>query len=238
MTLLCHALLGFLWLCAQAPAPDSKPTYTQTYRIFIKGQPAGKETVTERIDKGGNLVVSSEHDILVTDGLETKRMAFATTTWLAKGTLAPLRYLYQYTSGPTGDSLEVTFRDGQATRVLNRGVRNSVVPTPFQSGSVLLDFNVYHHYDLLSRKYDFRKGGRQTFSHYIPVIGNDITMALTRLEDSNLEYPGGSMPVWNFRIEMVGISSGVFSTDRGGRLLWLLIPVQDLEVIREELLPK
>ena len=52
---------------------------------------------------------------------------------------------------------------------------------------VILDFNVYHQYDYLIRKYDMKKRGRQVFANFIPVIGNDIPLAITFLDNEKLK---------------------------------------------------
>jgi hypothetical protein len=234
----------FLWLLLLAgvsstPAvSDATPAYSQTYAIFLKGSPAGTEKITETTQKDGSLLAVSEHEILISDGLETKRMAFTTTMHLAKGNLAPLHYSYKYTSGDSRDAYEINVKDGQITRILNRGGHISEVSAPLQPGVVILDFSVYHQYDYLSRKYDLKKRGRQSFHNFIPLIGSEIPLALTYLGDSKLEYPGGVMAVRNFKIEFVGIWTGIFSTDSNGRLVRLLSPGQDLEVVRKDLLPK
>ncbi len=41
----------------------------------------------------------------------------------------------------------------------------------------------------------------------------------------------------NYKIEFVGISGGSLSVDKNGRLVRLVIPNQDLEVLRKDLLP-
>lgn len=124
----------FLWLLFLAgtsgppSVSDATPAYSQTYVIFLKGSAAGSETITETTQKDGSLLAVSEHEILISDGLETKRMAFTTTMHLAKGNLAPLHYSYKYTSGASRDAYEVTVKDGQITRILNRGDTSARFP--------------------------------------------------------------------------------------------------------------
>jgi len=218
-------------------AREASSTYSESYAIIIKGAVAGSETVTEKTETGGDLVATSQHDMLVTDGLETKRMKFSTRMTLSKKTGMPISYSCWYTSGNTGDSYEVTIKDGQITRILNRGGHAGEITVPLEPDMVFLDFNVYHQYDYLIRRYDFKKKGRQTFADFIPVIGNDIPIALTHIGDSSLDLKTGPMPVRNLRIDFVGIWSGTVSVDKEGRLVRLIIPSQDLEVVRRDLMP-
>ena len=216
-------------------ARDDAPGYSQTYSILIKGAVAGTETVTEKTGDAGNTISTSEHEILLTDGLETKRMAFSTKMVLSKATKAPISYTYRYTAG-NSDSYDVVIQNAQITRTLNRGGSTSQVTVPFEPNMVILDFNVYHQYDYLIRKYDVKKGGRQIFADFVPVIGTDIPVALTFLGNENLEPKKGTLPVRNFGVEFVGIWSGLLSVDKDGRLVRLSIPAQDLQVVRADLL--
>ncbi len=231
--------LGFgLLICANlANAGETQAVYTQSYTILLKGTVAGSETVTEKPGDAGDLVSTSDHEIFVTDGLQTKRMAFSTKMVLSKGTLAPVTYAYQYTAGNTGDSYDVVIKDAQIFRTLNRGGRSSEAAIPLQPNTIILDVNVYHQYDYLIRKYDSKKGGRQLFSDFVPVVGNDIPLALTFVGNENLAVKDGSIPVKNYKVEFVGIFTGTASMDKDGRLVRLLIPAQDLEVVRKDLLP-
>ncbi len=227
-----------LWfgLLVFANFANAGEAYTQSYAILLKGALAGSETVTEKSGDAGDLVSTSDHEIFVTDGLQTKRMAFSTKMVLSKGTLTPVSYTYRYTTGNAGDSYDVVIKDAQIFRTLNRGGRTSEVTVPFQPNTVILDINVYHQYDYLIRKYDIKRGGRQLFANFVPVVGNDIPLALTFVGNESLAVKNGSIPVRNFKVEFVGIFTGTASMDKDGRLVHLLIPAQDLEVVRKDLL--
>jgi hypothetical protein len=232
------------WLCLSvlpdqaAPAASPAPSYSTSYTIFIRGARMGTESVSEGLDASGNRVAKSQHDMLVSDGLETKRMVFETTMVFAGQTTVPLSYSYRYTSGLTKDFCEVTVKGGKINRVLSRAGNISEASAALQPATVIIDFNVFHLYDVLPRMYDFKKGGRQLFSNFLPVIGNELPLAVTWLEDSRLEYANGSIPVRNYKVEFVGVRAGVFSTDMSGRLVRLVMREQDLEVVRTDLVPE
>jgi hypothetical protein len=236
LLLFCFGLI--LSLTAVANQAAAASNYSESYVILIKGNMAGNEIVSEKTDSNGDLVSSSDHEMLVAVGLETKQMKFSTRMVLAKNTGIPVTYSYWYTSGNTGDSYDVTIKNGQITRVLNRGGRTNEVTVPLEPGMVFVDFNVYHQYDYLVRRYDFKKGGRQTFADFIPVIGNDIPVALTYLGEERLDLKPNPLQIRNFRIEFVGIWGGTLSVNKEGRLVRLVIPTQDLEVLRRDLLPQ
>ena len=230
--------LGTLLFCSlPSGAGDKAPAYAQSYGILIKGELAGAENVAETANEAGDVLSSSEHEIYVSDGLGTKRMTFTTKMHLAKNAYAPVSYSYKYTSGDAGDSYEVVVNGTVIRRTLTRSGRTSEATARMQPNTVILDFNVYHHYDYLVRRYDAVKGGRQIFSDFVPLIGNDIQLALTFVGDTELKYEKGSVAVSSYRVEFVGIAGGTLSMDKNNRLVRLVIPAQDLEVVRKDLLP-
>jgi hypothetical protein len=207
------------------------------YAILIRGTVAGQESVTETRDKEGNSVSVSEHEIFLNEGTETQRMAFTAQMVLAKGGNSLISYSVRYTSGERRDSYEVTASKGAIRRVLTRGGRTSDISVPAGPEILLFDFTVYHHYDNLARKYDFRKNGRQTFSTFAPVLGSLMPITLSHLSDTNLDYGKGTIPVRNFKVEFMSTWTGTLSVDKSNHLVRLLVPAQDLQILRRDLLP-
>jgi hypothetical protein len=211
--------------------------YSQSYTIQIKGTVAGHEKVAEKLNDAGQMVSTSEHEIIVSDGLVAKSMAFSTKMVFSKDGRDPVSYTYAYV-GATGDSYDVTIKEGRINRILRRGGRTSEITIPFQPGMVILDFNVYHQYDYFIRKYDSKKGGKQSFANFIPLIGSDIPISLTFLGNSTFDGEKETLPVKNFRIEFADLWIGRLSVDKDGRLVQLQIPIQELEVLRDDLIRK
>lgn len=230
------AVLSAFWMALLLQAGQegaAAPSYTQAYEVMLRGQPAGTEVVSERTDKKGNLVSSSEHEILVNDGLEVKRASFSTELVLAKGTGTPVRYELRYTSGESHDSCVVEVAGNQLVRTLVRGSRKSETATPLQPGMVILESNVYHLYEQIVRKYDAKKGGRQVFQAYLPPVGSDIPAALTLLGEEDIATPAGVIRTRKFNFEFVGLTNAILSVDKSGRLVRFLNPQQDLAVLRK-----
>jgi hypothetical protein len=132
----------------------------------------------------------------------------------------------------------VTVKGGKIVRVLSRAGNISETSAVMQPGTVIMDVNVFHPYDVVARLYDFKKRGRQIFSNFIPIIGSDVPLAVTWLEDSKLDYGKGTIPVRNFRVESAGMRVGNFSTDMNGRLVRVIMREQGLEVVRKDLVPE
>lgn len=208
--------------------------YTQSYVLLIKGTPAGSETVVETIRADGDIVSTSEHEIFLTDGIETNMTAFSTKMVFRNAEQFPISYSYKQ---KTGDFYEVAVEGKQITRTLNRGGNISVATAQVTPDLVLLDFNVYHQYDYLVKRYDIKKGGRQIFADFIPLIANDIPIALTYLGSSDMKFKKFNLKARNFQVEFLDIWTGTLSVDENNRLVRLNMPAQDLEVIRKDLVP-
>jgi hypothetical protein len=225
------------WLVGVPSQAPEGNAYSQSYSVFVRGELAGSEQVTETVDDDGNLVSKSHHELLVSDGNQTFKTAFDTVMTFKKDSLAPLAYQLRY-SGGSGDHCEVTCRDGQIHRVLSRGGQVSEVEHPLGPDTVVFDFNVYHLYDYVIRRYDFKRKGRQVFQDFVPIVGGEIPLALTWVDDGELDYGRGKLPVRNFRIELVGVMMGNVSMDPHDRLVRVVIRDKDLEVLRADLVPE
>ncbi|MDR1727390.1 MAG: hypothetical protein LBT74_05610 [Acidobacteriota bacterium] len=234
--LLVSACLLWLGAAAHAVAKDDYP-YQQSYAILINNEDAGTETVVEKKDGEGRVVSTSEHVILVTDGMALNRLQFSTRTVFPKGALIPETYSNQYTGGAAGDSYDVLISKGQITRTLTRNGQTVVAKATLTPNMVLVDFNVYHQYEHLVRRFNPKKSGAQEFANYIPVIGNDVPLRVTLLGEGARQFGDKRIDVRNFRVEFVGIQTVTLSVDKNDRLVQLDSPSQQLRVIRKDLLP-
>ena len=234
----------FIFFGLTAAAADDYP-YTQSYVILINNEIAGTETVAETKGGSGEVISTSEHELLVSNGMAMDRMIFSTRMVLSKGAKDIKTYVCQYKTGQAegsitgnfGDSYEVSIQNGQITRILTRNGQSSEIKTPLTPNMVIVDFNVYHQYEYLVRRYDRKKKGTQTFANFIPVIGNDIPLKMTWLGDTTLSFDAKKLDVSTFRAEFTGIQNQTttFSVDKNGRLAVLENPAQKLKVIRKDL---
>jgi hypothetical protein len=232
-----------LWFMALAGVLFSAPqktaaSYSKDYAVMIGGAPAGSEKVTEVVTRDGSIVSTSVHEIFVIEGNDTKRMSFQTELTLDKGSLAPLKYTCIYTSGDSHDSYDVAVSGNEISRMLVRGGKTSDAKATLTPGWVLVDINVYHHFDYLVRKYDQKKRGRQTFQNFLPVIAVEIPLSLTRLPDSMLRQNEKPEEAQVYRVEFGALWTGELAVGKDGRLVRLSIRDKSIEVVRQDLMPK
>lgn len=218
-------------------AEEGGKDYGQTYVIFLHGERAGKETVTESNSGNGERLAQTVSEMYISEGLETNRMAYETRTILDDKSFKTKSYMFRYVSGDSRDHYEVEVQGNTIVRTLSRAGASSVTTEDLRDDAVILDINVYHQYDYLIQKYDRKKGGRQLFSNFIPIVGNYIPVALTYVSESKLKYSKGEISLKEYALEFPGLQNGTLFSDEKGRLARLLMPDQALEVVREDLVP-
>lgn len=231
------SLTGILFVFfGLTPAVADDYPNEQSYVILINNENAGIETVIEDKDNSGAFVFTSEHELFVNDGTTRSRLIFSTKMVFSRGTRTLQTYACRYKTGQGGDSYDVSVKNGQITRVLTRNGQSVEVTAPFTSNMVIVDFNVYYQYEQLIRRYDLKKKGPQVFANFIPVIGNDIPLKVTWLDDETLRFGEKTIETSRFRIESADIQTTTLFVDKNNRLAVLENPAQELKVIRKDLL--
>lgn len=213
---------------------------TQSFVILINGKNAGTETVIKGKDESGNVVYNSEHELVVDDGLSINRTVFSTKMVLSKDAKDIKTYDCRYKTsltGDFGDSYDVSIKNGVITRVLTHNGQSINATAPHTQNTVIVDFDVYHHYEYLIRRYDRKKKGTQIFEDFIPVIGNVIPLKVTWIGDEKVRfYEKTVVEVSKFTIEFAGIHTVTVLVDKSGSLSVLENPAQNLKVIRKDLI--
>lgn len=227
--------LQLIILTMMAPIQIVAPSYAQTYIVYVRGEQSGVERVSEIPGEGGTVTSRSEHEITVSDGLHTQQMVFETALTLKGEARTPTYCSLKYNPGLDGDYYEVWVRDGRIRRLLSRAGQKSETEGSWDSAGVIFDFNVYHHYDYIIGRYDHSVGGRQLLRAYIPVTGAELSLALTRLEDEEIDSQSGKIAIRNFRVELVGVFTGQLAVDKANRLVRLQVYDKDLVVVRQDL---
>jgi hypothetical protein len=142
---------------------------------------------------------------------------------------APLRYEWAATT-PKKASATIEFHGNTAQMEL-RLEGNAPFNQDFSFDSprvVILDNNLYHHYAILARLYDWKAKGPQSFSVLIP---QDTTPGLVLVE-----YVGAKV-VEGVQLEMIRVRSAdneiELYCDSTVRLMRISVPSSKVEIIRE-----
>lgn len=192
------------------------------FRILVNGQPMGEEQF-EIAPAGGGWIARGTSEIQ-TNGAATR----VTGTLTLRPDGAPVRYEWS-TAGAKKASAIVTF-DGLAASVDLQLEGEKPYSQQFKFNSapiVVLDNNLYHHYAVLARLYDWQKKGAQTFSVLVPQSLAPGTVTVDSL---------GKQDVDGKTFDELSVKSEDLELDLyldGPRLERVISPGANAEVIRE-----
>jgi hypothetical protein len=232
--LTCAMLLLVAWNAAAQAGRESKSKATQTapgvvapdrgkFRLLSEGQQVGTEEFS---------VTPNGADWISSGSVEIKVPGAATT--LVRGELRlaangrPLSYRWS-SRGPKNISGTIVF-EGASAKLELRTDDGQPFAQEFQFESpqvVILDNNLYHHYGLLARLYDWNAKGVQAFSVLIP---QDLTPGTVSVEW------GGPQEFDGIKTELLRVKSADLEIElyvSGGRLIRLAVPASKAEIRRE-----
>lgn len=135
---------------------------------------------------------------------------------------------YVLDAGP-GGSISVTFEESTANLSLPGMSRSFQLGMP----RVVMDNNVFCHYQVLIGMYDARRGGVQTFQALVPSALAAASFAVEHVGATE-KTASSPIPVSEYRViieKAIGVSVLV---DEGGRVMQLEIPGQGVLVVRQE----
>jgi len=193
------------------------------FRLISDGQQVGTEEFS---------VVPSGGDWISRGSVEIKVPGAATTQVSGELRLAadgrPLSY--QWTSqSPKKNSGAIVF-EGTTARMELRAESGPPFTQEFQFDSpqvVILDNNLYHHYGLLARLFDWNAKGVQTFSVLIP---QDLTPGTVTVEWAGPRDLDG-IKADLLRVRSSDLEIELYVTD--GKLVRVVVPISKVEIRRE-----
>jgi hypothetical protein len=192
------------------------------FRILVNGQQMGKEDF-EISPSGANWVARGTTEIQGAGGVTR---VSGTLELRADGT--PTRYEWS-TQGAKKASATIIFSGPTATIELRlEGTRPYTQQFTFASPQVaILDNNLYDHYAVLARLYDWDKKGAQTFSVLVP---QELTPGSVTVDSL------GSQNVDGKKLEELRVKTEDLEVDLyldGQRLVRIVAPSTNAEILRE-----
>lgn len=238
----CALLAGFLsLLTVSASLPQTKTNRTQKqqtappvapplfveekghFRILLDGQPAGREEF--QIAQSGKVwVARGSTEVPAPSGGNAKVSGRLELN--PDGT--PVHYEWTSTL-PKKSSATIQFTGATAKIELHlEGLPPFPQEFSFDSPHVvILDNNLYHHYAILARIYDWKAKGPQTFPVLIPQDGTPGSILV--------EYAGAKV-VEGVKLDMLRVRSTDLDLEldcEGLRLVRLFVPSAKVEILRE-----
>ncbi len=193
-------------------------------RILVDGQQAGSEEF--QISQGNQRwVAHGKTEIHTSDGGTTQ----VTASMQLAPDGAPLNYQWS-TQGEKKASANVDFQGGTAKMALHREASEPFIQELSFGAArvVILDNNLYHHYAILGRLYDWNAKGAQTFSVLIP---QDLTPGSITVESLGQEaVDGATLNV--LRVQSADLEIRLY-LDESRRLARLSVPAAKVDIRRE-----
>ncbi len=193
-------------------------------KILLDGQPVGSEEF-EIAPSGDAWMAKGTTELRVPDGASARVSA----TLQLRGDGSPKSY--EWTSqGEKKNGARITFEGGVAKIQLEmEGAKPFQQELTFGTPMVaLLDNNLYHHYEILARIYDWNRKGAQTFPVLIP---QDLTPGSITVEAT------GSQAVDGKSYEGLRVATSdlevLLYLDSNHRLMRLEVPASKVSVVRE-----
>lgn len=193
------------------------------FRLFSDGQQVGTEEFS---------VAPSGGDWISRGSVEIKVPGAVTTQVTGDLRLAPdgRPLSYQWTTQDAKKSSGVIVFEGTNAKVELRAEGRTPFTQEFQFDSplvVILDNNLYHHYGLLARLFDWNSKGVQTFSVLIP---QDLTPGTVTVEWAGPRDLDG-MKAELLRVRSSDLEIELYVSE--GRLVRLAVPISKAEIRRE-----
>lgn len=193
-------------------------------RILLDGQPIGAEEF-EIAPSGGVWVAHSSVEIKTADAAPVR----VTSSLQLQPDGSPRSYEWTSQAGKKSGA-HIVFENGVAKITLEmEGTRPFQQELTFANPKIaVLDNNVYHHYAILARLYDWSRRGAQSFPVLIP---QDLTPGTITAEATG-EQSAGGQSYEGLRVTTPDIEVLVF-LDANHRLMRLEVPAAKVAVTRE-----
>ena len=155
----------------QAPVPPPSPPAMNlndrgVFQLSLAGRQIGSEKF--EIQSAGDQVTAKAEIQFQTEREGKPILVKTSSTLVLNSQLAPLTYSWSQT-GAQASSLEADFRSQPAKlryhTITGEGDERDFLLLP---DIVLIDNNVFHHFELLAARYQLTSGGKQVFKAFVP----------------------------------------------------------------------
>lgn len=136
------------------------------FKIFFSGEAIGQERF-QIVGEGNNFKASADINLNVERGSAKANFHIRPVLQFTKF-FEPLSYQILQESGANVMKARVIFKPGRSQAVYETGKETDSREIELKKDILVLDDNVFHHYVILVRRYDFTKGGIQEFNAFVP----------------------------------------------------------------------
>jgi hypothetical protein len=240
-TILCTCLF-LVWgfeteSCAQTKSKkdeSSSPTYSGndqgSFKIFFNGEQIGEERFQIVADTSNFRAFAEIH---LTVEREKDKATFTIKPVLQfKKTFEPISYQVLQESGSNRMKAQVSFKPGRSEAIYETNQQKDPREIELKPDVVVLDDNVFHHYILLARRYDFLKGGMQNFPAFIP---QQFLAGTISIEDKGMEkvaLGGSTVSLQHLFVDSGELQFSLWLNERH-ELIKISVPKSNVDVVRQ-----
>jgi hypothetical protein len=144
----------------------------------------------------------------------------------------PLTYKVLQEAGDNQMKASIHFKPGSSQAVYETGQETDSREIKLSGDVVVLDDNVFHHYVLLARRYDYSKGGVQEFSAFVPqqFLAGSISVADQGFE--NIQLGNKTLSLQHLLVDTGEIQISLW-LNKQHELQKISVPKSNVDVIRD-----
>jgi hypothetical protein len=200
------------------------------FKIFFNGEQIGEERF-QIVAEGSNFKALAEVHLTV-EREKDKATFLIKPILLFKKSFEPISYQVIQESGPNRMRAQVNFKPGRSEAVYETEQQKDPRQIELSPDVLVLDDNVFHHYILLARRYDFAKGGVQEFSAFIPqqFLAGSISIADKGME--KVSVAGKMVSLQHLFVDSGELQFSLWLNEHH-ELLKISVPKSNVDVERE-----
>jgi len=200
------------------------------FKILFNGEQIGQEKF-QILGDGSNFKASAE--IHLTVEREKEKVTFYLNPTLQfTRRFEPISYQVVQEAGVNKTKARINFKPGRSEAVYETGQEKDSREIELKPDVLVLDDNVFHHYILLTRRYDFLKGGLQEFPAFIP---QQFLAGSISVDDKGLErvtLSDRTLSLQHLLVDSGELQFGLWLNERH-ELLKISVPKSNIDVERE-----
>jgi hypothetical protein len=203
---------------------------TGSFKILFSGEEIGQEKF-QIVEEASGVRATAEVRLAVER--DNTKVAFdIRPNFQFSRLFEPISYQVVQQAGPNRTKAQVNFKPTMSEAVYDTGKETDTRQIQLKKDVLILDDNVFHHYIILAKRYDFSKRGVQEFSAFVPqqfiaggVSVSDKGMETVQLGNKNLRLQ-------HLLVDTGELQISLWLTEKGD-LLKLAVPKSSVEVVRE-----
>jgi hypothetical protein len=200
------------------------------FKILFGGEVIGQERY-QIVRDGDSFKASGETHLTVDRGSEKVTFSIRPLLQFSKA-FEPLVYQILQESGGNKMKARVNFKPGMSQAIYETGKEADTREIELRKDVLILDDNVFHHYVILARRFDYSKGGTQQFSAFVPqqFMAGGITVEDEGFEQVSLGDKKVSLQ--HLLVDTGDLQVSLWINERH-ELQKISVPKSNVDVIRE-----